>query len=135
MAYAYCDISSFYNVFANLVSGLTQLNWIPSNIQNTYKSANKISISIENGQVVQNDPEVTSPRVMEIADFSNLENGWSFLSLGRLLNRISGFVSSNFLSNAQCIFWGWYEMNGRTKKDFGKCTGDLFMVVFDVTIG
>ena len=57
MAYAYCDFSQAYSVLSNLVSGFN-INWLPSNIENTYKDTTKINFTIEDGQVVVQSPRV-----------------------------------------------------------------------------
>ena len=74
------------------------------------------------------------PRV-QLIEGENYENGWSFLALGRMISRFSGYMYLEFFPNWKCLVDGANEVNGKTWYDFGLCSGTLFMEIFDVTIG
>ena len=140
MAYAYCDFSAFHSVFANLFSGFGDLsNLIPSSITDTSNIENSVNFKIEDGKVVQ----VQSSRPRVGISLENIENGWSFLSLGRLSSRISGYFYSDFVSNYTCIHLNWLKIwdesvsnedQNAASRDFGECSGQLFSVMFDASL-
>lgn len=51
---------------------------------------------------------------------------------GQLGARLAGLLTYKFWILTPCIYYGWFEMKGKTYYDGGKCAGEFTSLLFDV---
>ena len=61
--------------------------------------------------------------------------GWAFMPTGRLISRFAALGWLDFYPNVDCMIDGFMGTNGKGFYELGYCSGVLFMLTFDISVG